>query len=259
MRFWIIFKERAQDGRPQGIPGTCAYGGELQGCGVNRPTERASVFLSSLAVRSRALCAYFLPCLLLAAVTVDRLAVTVGSTVITELQIDEDLRVAALMSGKPVERDLDSRRAAADRLVAQLLIQHEIELSQYPPPSDVEVSTLYNEITETLGGSARSKQLLAEYNVTEQTLRAHVRAQLVTLRFIEFRFRPDISISDGEIESAYRRRMAASETPVPALGSAEKAKIAEVLLEEGTDIALNSWLAESRKQVNIVYLDSTLQ
>jgi hypothetical protein len=197
--------------------------------------------------------------LLLPAVTVDRLAITVGSTVITELQIDEDLRVAALLNGKPVERDIESRRAAADRLVEQLLIQHEIDLSRYPPPSDGEVTTLYNQITETLGGPSRLKQLLAEYNVTEQTLRAHLRAQLATLRFIEFRFRPDISISDSEVDAAYRSRAAGSKTPLPPLDSAQKARLSEVLLEERTDVALNSWLAESRKQVNIVYIDSALQ
>lgn len=200
-----------------------------------------------------------LPCVLLAAATVDRLAVTVGSTVITELQIDEDLRVAALLSGKPVDRSLDARRAAADRLVEQFLINHEIELSRYPPPSDAEVNTLYDQIIQTLDGPAHLKQLLAEYNVTERTLRAHLMAQLATLRFIEFRFRPDITISDSEIESAYRSQTSDSKIPTPPLDSSRRAKISDILLEERTDIALNSWLAESRKQVSIVYLDSSLQ
>ncbi len=103
------------------------------------------------------------------------------------------------------------------------------------------------------------QRLLAEYNVTELTLRAHLNAQLATLRFIEFRFRPDISISDSEIESAYQRRTAGLKTSAPPLNAAEKERIVQGLLEERTDAAMNSWLAESRKQVNIVYLDTALQ
>ncbi len=53
---WAL-EEDAQDGRPEGIPGACTYGRELQDCGVERTAETANVFLSSLAARSRALCA----------------------------------------------------------------------------------------------------------------------------------------------------------------------------------------------------------
>ena len=105
---------------------------------------------------------FFLCCEPLAAETVDRLAITVGSTVITQLQIDEDLRVAALLNGQPVVRDLGARRAAADRLVEQLLIQHEIQLSRYPEPSVEEVNILYSRIEAAMGGSSRLRQLLTE-------------------------------------------------------------------------------------------------
>jgi hypothetical protein len=192
----------------------------------------------------------------LSAVTLDRLAVTVGSSVITELQIDEDLRVAGLLNGQPIIRDADARRAAADRLIEQLLIQREIDLSRYPGPSEEETNTLYASVRQTLGGPERLNQLLASYDVSEQTLRAHLKAQLVTLRFIEFRFRPDITIGDSEIEAAYRQVPKVQAAP---LDANERAKLSQSLLEERTDAALDGWLAESRKRVNIVYLDPALQ
>jgi hypothetical protein len=52
------FKEPAQNGGPQGIPGTCTYDEELQDCGVKRSAKRVGVVLSSLAARSLALCAF---------------------------------------------------------------------------------------------------------------------------------------------------------------------------------------------------------
>jgi hypothetical protein len=206
----------------------------------------------------------FLLCTLLPSATVDRLAVAVGATVITELQIDEDLRVAALLNGQPIARNDDSRRAAADRLVEQLLIQHEIRLSRYPPPAQAEVDTFYASVEKNMGGPDRLKEMLAQYHVSEPTLRAHLLAQLSTLQFIEFRFRPDVNISDNEIEIAYQREIAAlhnadSKAQAPPLDANRKARLAEVLVEDQTDAALNTWLAESRKQVNIRYLDSSLQ
>jgi hypothetical protein len=206
----------------------------------------------------------FLFCMTVFATLVDRLAVTVGSTVITELQIDEELRVVALLNDQPVVRDQEARRAAADRLVEQILIQHEIELSRYPAPSDEELDTRYAGVEEALGGAARLRQMLASYHVTQQTLRAHLAAQLTTLSFIEFRFRPDVNISETEIQSAYRRQVAALQaadpnTKPPNLDADRKAKLSDALLEERTDAALNSWLAESRKQISIVYVDASLQ
>lgn len=203
-------------------------------------------------------------CILIQAQIVDRLAVAVGSTVITELQIDEDLRVAALLNNQPISRDLESKRTAADRLVDQLLIDHEIGLSRYPPPSDQDVETLYSRIRETLGGPKDLNQLLRKYEVSEETLRAHLKAQLATLRFIDVRFTPDISISDSEIDSAYRQQSlqnrAANPNVQPSrLDENERKKLTTILLGQRTDSALNSWLAESRKQVNIVYLDSALR
>jgi len=206
----------------------------------------------------------FVFCVLAPAATLDRLAVAVGSTVITELQIDEDLRVAALLNGQPISRNDDTRRAAADRLVEQLLIQHEISISRYPQPSRAEVDALYASVEKTMGGPDRLKELLAKYSVTPEILRAHLMAQLSTLQFIEFRFRPDISISDSEIEIAYQREIASlhnadPKAKAPPLDANRKARLSEVLVEDQTDAALDSWLAESRKQFNIRYMDASLQ
>lgn len=200
----------------------------------------------------------------LQAETVDRLAIAVGHTVVTELQIDEDLRVSALLNQEPVGRDMEARRAAADRLVEQLLIQHEIEISRYPAPSEVELNAYYYSIEQTLGGEERMKALLAQYNISDAVLRTHLLQQLATLRFVEFRFRPDVSISDVEIEIAYQRQVAALRTAdpnqqLPPLDAEQRKKLTEMLVEERTDAALNSWLAETRKQVDIRYIDTDLR
>ena len=70
---------------------------------------------------------------------VDRIAITAGRQVITELQLDEELRVVAFLNHQPIARDANARRAAADRLIEQLLIKRDLDLSHYPPPSPADV------------------------------------------------------------------------------------------------------------------------
>lgn len=175
---------------------------------------------------------------------------TVGQQTITQLQLDEEIRITALLNRRQVARDVETRRAAADRLVEQLLIQREMEQSRYPLPGQEDLDLYLEQIRAQNGGEAGLAKALATYNLTEGTLRQHLEAQLVTLRFIEYRFRPDVAISDEEIEAAYKGEAGKNAT---------RESIRTTLMEARTDAALNAWLAERRRQVNIVYLDKTLQ
>jgi hypothetical protein len=193
---------------------------------------------------------------------VDRLAIAVGHQVITQLQLDEELRVIALMNHQPIKRTLEERRAAADRLVEQLLIKHEMEVSRYPLPSDEDVSKYLQQVSDQNGGVAGLAKALRSYDLTENTLRQHLELQLTTLRFVEYRFQPDAAVSDVDVEAANRREVAgwrATHGGDPPTLEASRERIRSALLEERTSAALDAWLAESRTQVNIVYLDKALQ
>jgi len=187
----------------------------------------------------------------LGAAIVDRMAVIVGQQTITQLQLDEEIRVTALLNQRPVARDAETRRAAADRLVEQLLIRREMEQSRYPLPSEQEVNQYVEQIRVENGGQAGLAKALATHDLRESTLRQHLESQLVALRFIEYRFQPDATVSDEDIEAAYRRQASDKKTP--------RESIRAMLREERTDAALNAWLAETRRQINIVYLDKSLQ
>lgn len=202
---------------------------------------------------------FFVTCLLLPlrAAIVDRLAVVVGQQTITQLQLDEEIRVTALLNHASVARDVETRRAAADRLVEQLLIRREMEQSRYPLPDEQDVNQYADQVRRQNGGSAGLVKALASYELSESTLRQHLESQLVALRFVEYRFRPDAAVSDEDIETAYRRRAADSKTKSTLEASREP--IRAELTEERADAALSAWLAESRRQVNIVYLDKSLQ
>src|SRR6185437_16496943 len=83
---------------------------------------------------------------------VDRLVVAGGQQTITQLQLDEEIRVTALLNRRPVARDIETSRAAADRLVGQLLIRREMEQSRYPLPDQQDVDLYLEQIRAQNGG-----------------------------------------------------------------------------------------------------------
>ncbi len=194
---------------------------------------------------------------------VDRIAITMGQQVITELQIDEELRVTAFLNHQPVARDADSRRTAADRLVEQLLIKREMQLSHYPLPDPGEVSNYLERIRADFGTSSQWDRELASYHLSENTLTDHLALQLMTMRFIELRFRPDIGVSEADVRDYYERQIATWKENHPGAAApslaASRESIQKALIEAHTDQVLDAWLQESRKQLNIVYLDKSLQ
>ena len=194
---------------------------------------------------------------------VDRIAITAAQQVITELQLDEELRVAAFLNHQPIDRSAKAKRAAADRLIEQLLIQKEMELSHYPRPSEADVDTFLEQVRTGISGPGDFDETLQKYNLSEAVLREHLAKQLSTLQFIEFRFRPELGISPADIENYYQGELARWKSEhgaakPPTLADSREA-IRRTLAEQRTDQALDTWLAESRKQLSIVYLDKSLE
>lgn len=185
----------------------------------------------------------------------DRLVITVGHRVITELQLDEELRVTAFLNGRPIDRSPEARRQAADRLVEQLLIRREMDLSRYPLPEAKSVDAYLDQIRARFPTSDVFQKELEAYHLDENTLRDHLQLQLTTLRFIEYRFSSEMTVSDEEIQTYYRNEPANNKPP---FASAKEA-IRQKLVEQRTDESLDNWLQEARKHVNIVYLDKELQ
>ncbi|HEX4808835.1 MAG TPA: hypothetical protein VH325_07895 [Bryobacteraceae bacterium] len=208
---------------------------------------------------------FLLACLLalqLHAELVDKLAITIGQQVITELQLDEELRVTALLNKQPVVRDTATRRAAADRLVQQLLIKKEMDMSRYPPPTDAELNKYYEGVVSQFAGNATFEAALKSYELTPSTIKNHLTLQLITLLFIQYRFRPAVDISDQEIANAYQREIqnwtAMHSTPPPPLRDLRD-QIVETITSQRVDYALSAWLEEARKRVDILYLDKDLE
>ena len=131
----------------------------------------------------------------LTAEIVDRVEIAIGHEVITASQVEEELRVAALLNHAPLEINPAARRAAAGRLVQQFLIAREIEVSHFPPPDAKDVAAYEQSVEKDFGGATGLARALAAYNVSQPVLDRHLALQLRILRFTEFRFPTDEALN----------------------------------------------------------------
>lgn len=207
-----------------------------------------SIFLASAFISTA-------PCS--AAEIIDRIAVTVGKHAIKLSDIDRDLRVTEFLNRKPLSLNSNARRAAAERLIDQVLIRDEIEQARYARPADSDVETLLNRIRQERfeASDARLQQELAAYGLTEDQLRQQLLWQLEVLRFIDQRFRSGVLVTDDDVRSYYEQHRAdlALENPQNASLEALEPKIRQSLEGERINQNFAQWLEEARQRNRIQY------
>lgn len=192
---------------------------------------------------------------------VDRVAVVVKRSVITASAIDEQVRVAALLNREPLDTAPAARRRMAERLIEQVLLRHEMEITRFAQPPEKEVDAALAELRRERPGLAAD---LAKYGVSESALRRNLRNQVATLRFIELRFRPGSAVSEGEVELYYREEFAPEfekKNPgkeLPVLDDVHD-DIEAVLLQRKVDRALDQWLKEERAQARVQFVEEAFR
>ncbi|MGE5647234.1 MAG: hypothetical protein ACM336_15740 [Acidobacteriota bacterium] len=217
------------------------------------------------------------------AVILDRIAVTVGNDVITETEVNDEIRVTAFINGEPLDFSPASRRQAAERLVDQVLIRRDMQLSNWPQPESSEADKLLAQLKrQRFGSNAQYRQALARYGIKEVELKQHLLWQLAALRYTDYRFQPGIPQPDENLRAyleeqtrarsaANARRAATAAThgqfhagartthprtdevgsPPPAekLGSAAPQDSNQRSIDEQMD----AWLKDARSRTRIVY------
>src|SRR5262245_58926156 len=121
---------------------------------------------------------------------IDRVAVVVGKTVITESEIMREIRLTAFQETTPLDFSAVSKRKTAERLIEQHLIRAEMNVSPYPPPAQEAIERTLKEIQSRFPSVERYREELQRAGITEDELKTHLGRQISTLRFLDFRFRP---------------------------------------------------------------------
>jgi len=186
---------------------------------------------------------------------IDRIAVSVDHQVITQSRVLEEIRLAAFLNGEKPDVGGEARRRMAGRLVEQLLLQREMELTRYPaaPPSAADQAI--ERLKRARFPEAQYRAALRAYAITEEELKQYLLRQAALLRFIEARFRPEVQVAESEVKDCYEKRSVQTRT------SSEEARAGceQALAAAGVDKAVDRWLRETRERVRIVYREEAFQ
>jgi hypothetical protein len=198
----------------------------------------------------------------LTAEIIDRIAITVGNQVITESQIDEEIRLTAFLNREKLDISAAARKQAASRLMEQALVKREMDLSHYPLPDLSDAGAALEGVKATYSNESEYAAALEAYGISEDDLTRRLLWQFTLLRFIDYRFRPGIQIPDADVQTYYRQQVSGWEqkrvNPIPSLEDSRD-QIEELLTQKRIDQALDQWMAETRKQVAVTYRDQSLE
>ena len=199
---------------------------------------------------------------LLPAEIIDRIVITVANQVITQSQVDEEIRVTAFLNRDKLDLSADAKKEAANRLIEQALIKREMDLSRYPLPALSDTGESLRTLKAMYPSEAEFQDALQSYGITPDELSRRLWWQLTLLRFIDYRFRPGIQIPAADVQAYYRQQVSEWEQkgtkPIPTLEESRD-QIEEILTQKRIDKALDQWIKDTRSQVTIPYLDPGLQ
>jgi hypothetical protein len=195
---------------------------------------------------------------------IDRIAVSVGSGVITESDLDREIRVTALLNLAKPDFTPAGKRATAERMVDQRLIRRELEISRYPVPDAAEAQPALEQFQkEHFPSAAEFQRALDAYGLTEDDVKRQLLWQITFLRFIDVRFRPAVQVTVQEIEDYFDRLVKpaaqAAQPGRPVALEDFQSQIENKLAGERADQAVESWLQEVRRNTDIQYHDEVFQ
>jgi peptidyl-prolyl cis-trans isomerase SurA len=199
---------------------------------------------------------------ILRAEIIDRIVITVGNQVITQSQVDDEVRVTAFLNREKLDLAVEPRKQAADRLIEQALIKREMDLSHYPLPELSDAGESLQSIRAMYPSETDFQDALEGYGISPDELTRRLWWQLTLLRFIDYRFRPGIQIPPADVQAYYRQQLSEWEQkgikPIPTLDESRD-QIEEILTQKRIDQALDQWIKDTRNQVPTTYLDPALK
>jgi len=199
------------------------------------------------------------------AVIVDRILVTIGTQAITESELELFIRLTAFLNQSPPDFSADNRRKTVERLIEQKMVQKELDFSRYPRPEASEVDPRLANIVKLLftGRDADYRAALEKYQLTEDDLKRYLLWQMTFFRFIDFRFRPGIQVTDAEIADYFKstiQPLAQKANPDKTITLEEyHDRIERILMARREEVEMQGWLAETRKRTKIEYREEELK
>lgn len=192
-----------------------------------------------------------------AQLVVDRIAAVVNRRVILESELDQSVRVEALLQNRPLSETTSSRREALDQWIDRILLEQQIVESDVVDPTAEELAARLKEVRAQVNGATTDEgwqKALAVYGLTEHDVEDHLISEFRVLRFVDLRLRGLVRVDKTAIAEYYQDKflpeLARRGAPAPPLADVSD-KIEKILVEQRMDTMLNDLLQNLRAQAHI--------
>jgi hypothetical protein len=196
--------------------------------------------------------------------TLDRIAVTVGTQVVTESQMLLALRGTALLSRVPVDLSAPAKRKMAQWLADQIVFLQEATANHITLPSSEAAKGKLESFKSLYPSVDQYTRDLERYSIQEGDLAELLLADLREQTFVDLRFRPEIQVSDDDLK-AYYEMIAAGRpgiTPLFDVCRADencRADVEKKLTDQRAMEALDKWLITARAAARVQYRDKVFE
>ena len=183
---------------------------------------------------------------------IDRIAASVGKQVLTESQVTEEIRVTALLDVKPADWSAENRTRTLSRLVDQMLIRREIEATRFQEAPLEEGLKLLEQLKTAMKDFPAA---LAANHLTEPVVARHLQYQVTFLRFVDYRFKPSIEVTEADLKDFYASQAEEWKKQGKAVPPLDEVRddLELLLTSKYVDQALDRWLGDQRTQTSIIF------
>lgn len=183
---------------------------------------------------------------------IDRIVARVENDVITESDLNELGRYQKLVDGK---EQPEAKRL--QELVEQWVVNREATFSGVRKPTEKQLTKAYDQLQKRFGKPATFEKRLRDLGLTEKQVRHMLERQIFLSRFLAYKFRPEVQVSERQIEEYYRTTLVPelkrAGQSVPPLESVAD-QIRRVLVERDIDRKAAKWLDEMRTRWKVVMI-----
>jgi len=188
---------------------------------------------------------------------IDRIAASVGNRVITASDLDRQIRVSAFQDGVKPDFSAARKKATAEAMIEQKLIESELANSRYPLPDPAELGPAIEQFKKGhFKDDGEYRAALAGYGIREDDFKELLLWQRTLLLFIQVRFETGVQLAAGEVEDYFAKTVKpvaqAAHPGQPVLLEDYREQIERKLTGQKADEQMDIWLRDVRRRNNVV-------
>jgi peptidyl-prolyl cis-trans isomerase SurA len=188
---------------------------------------------------------------------IDRLIAAVNGVAITEGDLNLARSLNEILSyGRNAAAG--SRSDEIERLIDRELMRQELKNFSMMEVEEIKIEASMQSLRDAFAAKGGLSALLQRTGLLESELISYIRLESSILRFVDFRFRPFVSVLEADIRAYYEKRLIPqlreSKIETPSLDQIS-AKIEIILREEKINAVLDQWMKEIRRSSRIEYFN----